>query len=300
MWRFGLRRAGRLALGLLGAMLMAGAVATVAMTDARGGIAHYVSAFIVRLLGMLRLDFGASLISGAPAGEILAQRLPATLELVGAGLLVAALVGLPLGILLSMSRISRAAAPLVQIVAAAPVFCAGLALLWVASVVLGWDMTGGAPPDLWAALSSGNGARIGVALRALALPALTVGAAGAASVQLAFRRTANEALDAPYRRGLRMMGLGVLEVDSLYLVPQVLAGVVASLGEITLSLLSAAAVAEWVFNWPGAAVLFLKSVALRDWSVVALVLFSFAAITLAAEFIGALGARALAGLETNP
>jgi len=97
-----------------------------------------------------------------------------------------------------------------------------------------------------------------------------------------------------------MMGLTPFEVDRLYLVPQVLAGVLANLGEIALSLFSAAAVAEWVFGWPGAAVLFLKSVALHDWSVVALVLFAFAAITLFAEFLGSLGAHALAGIEANP
>jgi ABC-type dipeptide/oligopeptide/nickel transport system permease component len=167
-------------------------------------------------------------------------------------------------------------------------------------VILHWDTGEMRSQSLWSALASGNGAAICETLRVLALPALTVGAAGAASVQLALRRAVAAGVDAPYRRGLKMMGLGALEVDRLYFVPQVLAGVLASLGEITLSLFSAAAVAEWVFGWPGAAVLFLRSVALHDWSVVALVLFAFAAITLLAEFIGSLGARALAGLEANP
>jgi peptide/nickel transport system permease protein len=199
-----------------------------------------------------------------------------------------------------MGRISRAAAPLIQIVAAAPVFCAGLALLWLSVQVFHWDANLQDAPNLWSAIAAANGAAIREALRALVLPALTVGAAGAAGVQLSLRRAVADARDAPYRRGLKMMGLGQFEVDRLYLVPEAIAGVLANLGEIALSLFSAAAVAEWVFGWPGAAVLFLKSVALHDWSVVALVLLSFAAIVLIAEFAGSLGARALAGIEANP
>ena len=115
---------------------------------------------------------------------------------------------------------------------------------------------------------------------------LTVGAAGAAAVQLALRRAASEAMDEPYRRGLRLMGLSTLEINSVYLVPQMLTGLCRSLGDIMLALFAAAAVAEWVFGWPGAAVLFLKSVALHDWNVAALVLLVFAAFKFAADFAG--------------
>ena len=97
-------------------------------------------------------------------------------------------------------------------------------------------------------------------------------------------------MEAPWRRGLRLMGLGAVEIDLAYLAPRILAGLLAALGEITLALFSAAAVAEWVFDWPGAAVLFVKSVALPDWGVAALVLLAFAAIKLMADFIGAVSA----------
>ncbi len=90
------------------------------------------------------------------------------------------------------------------------------------------------------------------------------------------------------------MGLSALEINGVYLMPQVLTGLCRSLGDITLALFAAAAVAEWVFGWPGAAVLFLKSVALHDWNVAALVLLVFAAFKFAADFAGELGARALA------
>ena len=62
---------------------------------------------------------------------------------------------------------------------------------------------------------------------------------------------------------------------------------------VAAALLSAAAVAEWVFNYAGAADLFVKSVALHDWAIVAPVLLSFAGLTLIADFIGRCLARPL-------
>jgi peptide/nickel transport system permease protein len=224
------------------------------------------------------------------------HRLPATLELVGAGALVALLLGIPLGLVLGTGQRLRAAAPLVQIVAAAPVFCAGLLLLWLADHVLGWNASRHVGAVLW----SGKSSDLLAEARAFALPALTVGAAGAAAVQLALRRAASTAIEAPYRRGLRLMGLGAFETDIVYLGRSVLAGLLRAAGEIALALFSAAAVAEWVFGWPGAAVLFVKSIALHDWGVAALVLLVLAAIKLVADFLGALASHVLAPGEVHP
>jgi peptide/nickel transport system permease protein len=292
MWRFGLRQAGRLALGLLGAIILAALVSAAA----EHGSAAYGRAVLAHLLAFGRLDFGTSAISDSSAWAELARRLPVTLELLGFGAVVAVVIGTPVGILLSAGRVLRAGAPLMQIVAAAPVFCAGLGLLWLSERVLHWTGTSSNTSFL-AALMSGDLDAVEAALRAVALPALTVGAAGAASIQLALRRAMSQAAGEPYRRGLRAMGLGRFEIDRVYLVPQIVAGLLQSLGEVASSLLAATAVAEWVFGWHGAADLFLRSVALQDWTVVALVLLVFAALTMTAEFLGVLGARLLAETE---
>jgi peptide/nickel transport system permease protein len=199
---------------------------------------------------------------------------------------------------LSAGRVLRAGAPLIQIVAAAPVFCAGLGLLWLSARVLNWT---GAPRAvaLVTAMGHANRAEFEAALRAIALPALTVGIAGAAGVQLALRRAIGHALAEPYREGLRAMGLGRFEIDRLYVTPQVVAGLLRSLGEIASTLLAAAAVAEWVFGWPGAAILFLKSVALDDWTVAAGVLLAFSAFTLGIEFAGRICALAVSHSEAD-
>lgn len=291
MLRFWLKLAGRFAAGLVGATLLAACVSALSATGHHGEA--YIHAVVMRLVGIGHLDFGLSAVSAVPARVELVRSLPPTLELVGLGAAIAFAIGVPVGILLSASRTLRAGAPLIQIVAAAPVFCAGLGLLWLSDRVLHWT---GAPraASLVAAIGRGNFNDAETALRAIALPALTVGVAGAAAVQLAIRRAIGHALGEPYRRGLRAMGLGRFEVDRIYMMPQVAADLLRSLGEVVSSLLAAAAVAEWVFGWPGAVVLFLKSVALHDWSVAAIVLLAFAVLTLSADFVGRLCAQLLA------
>jgi len=302
MWGFGLRQARRLALGLLGAFLLAGAVAALPVAGPSGGSAGagaFLTGWWAHLEAFAQLDFGASQVTALPAAAELAHRLPATLELVGAGALIALVLGVPLGLLLGTGQRIRAGAPLIQIVAAAPVFCAGLVLLWLAAHVLGWPVGRHLGAAVSAQTAEAGSAGLEGLMRSFALPALTVGAAGAAAVQLALRRAASVAMEAPYRRGLRLMGLGSFEIDRAYLLPEIAAGLLASLGEITLALFSATAVAEWVFGWPGAAVLFVKSIALEDWAVAALVLFVFAAIKLVADFAGAVSAHALARGEAS-
>jgi peptide/nickel transport system permease protein len=287
MLRFVLNEAGRLALGLLGAALMSAAVASFALPHAGDGPVFFIAGWGLRIGEFAHLHFGQSAISGAPVIAELAARLPLTIGLVLDGIVVAAVVGIPVGFLFGAGPIRRATAPLIQIVAAAPIFCAGLALAFAASNVLHWP------------LQSIGGDRTGTGffphdpdqLQAILLPALTVGLAGAAAVQLSLRRAAAEAGQESWRVYLRRMGLSQWEIEAGYVVPQIFAGLLSSLGEVMLSLLSAAAVAEWVFSCPGAADLFVKSVALHDWSVAAAILFAFAALTMTAQFAGRCAAR---------
>jgi peptide/nickel transport system permease protein len=294
MWmlRFVLNEAGRLLLGLFGAALMAAAVAALSVPHAADGLAYFLVAWAGRINELIHLRFGESVISGLSIFVELATRLPLTLGLVGEGVVVAALVGVPIGFLFGAGPVRRAAAPLIQIVAAAPVFCAGLALAYGAASLLHWPV----PINGGASIGPGAFPQNAAQAQAMVLPALTVGLAGAAAVQLALRRAAAEAGQESWRFFLRRMGLASWDVERSYVMPQIFAGLLASLGEVMLALLSAAAVAEWVFSCRGAADLFVKSVALHDWSAAAAVLFVFASLTLVAQFVGQCGARLL----TNP
>lgn len=298
MLRFTLREIVRLLSGLVGAAFLAAALAALSSPIAAQGGRGFGMSLIDHVRAFASLDFGVSAVSGRAAVLELAERLPPTLIVIAAGAAIAIAIGAPLGILLGAGPVRRAAAPLIQIVAAAPVFCGALALAYVAQH-FGWParVHGTNLPQNVLAFDP---ARPLDALRPLVLPALTVGAAGAALVQLVLRTASAEVAREPYRRGLRRLGLSALEIERAYVAPQVLAALASSFGELALALIAAAAVAEWVFDVPGAAVLFVKSVALSDWTMAALVLVLFSLIALTADFAGRLGARAIAGDGASP
>ena len=282
MWRDWLLRAAQVIGSLLGALLLASLLAT--LLQPTHGFWPFISAFFVKFMAALGGDLGRSAVTGAPAMAIAVSAFPATLQLLGAGAAIALAIGIPLGVFLSASRTLRAAAPLMQVIAATPVFVAALMLIWIAVRVLHWTGASQTSALSWTGVvRSGDWS---AALHAFALPALTVGAAGAASVQLSLRRAAARVWSAPYRRGLRMMGLGALDIDLRYATPEIVAAMLRDVGEIALALISATAVAEWVFDRDGAAVLFLKSAALGDWTVTIAILFLFAVMKLVAEFLG--------------
>ncbi|HWU26755.1 MAG TPA: ABC transporter permease subunit, partial [Rhizomicrobium sp.] len=245
MLRFGLKQVGRLLLGLLGAALLAACVSAVAGTDHKS----LAGRLFERLTLIASLDFGQSAVSARSAWADLAQCLPVTLELVGLGGLLGILIGAPLGFVLSERR---AVGPILQFASALPVFCVALGLLWLSRRGLHWSVAAQGA-SLVLALRSGDLTLIVAALRAVAAPALTVGLAGAYAVQYLLRRAMAAAAHEPYRQGLRALGLGRFEIDGLYLFPQVLGSFFYNLGELVLPLVAAAAVAEWVFDWPGAA-----------------------------------------------
>jgi peptide/nickel transport system permease protein len=291
MVRLLLRQALRFVSGVIGAFLLAAALAALSVPGAADGTVPYWLAFAQRLTHMAQFDFGLSEVSGWSAFGMVAGAMPYTANLVFLGAIVAFLIGVPLGLLLGTGPVRRAAAPLIQIVAAAPVFCGALALSWISTQMFALRPL---PPS--DGIFAGDAAH---AMAVVLLPVLTVGLAGAAAVQLALRRAASETQGEPWRAGLRMMGLPAFEIERLYVVPRVFAEVLNHLGDVTLALFSAAAVAEWVFGWPGAAVLFVKSLAFGDWNVVALVLLVFAIVKFAADFVGALACDALIGGEVG-
>lgn len=277
MKRFLARQVVRLVVGVCGAALMAAVISALGEPRAPRLIGLGVATGS-RLMHFAHLDLGQSAISGLPVLQELAVRLPPTLMLVAMGAGVALIAGMPLGLLFSMGPVRRTAGPLLQVITATPVFCAGLALAYGAVHLLHWPvsinaMVGAAAPP-------------GMEWQYAALPVLTVGLAGAAAVQLALRRAAAQSSGEAFRTGLKQMGLSAFEIERVYVFPQVLAGLIASAGEIMMALLSAAVVAEWVFHSAGAADLFVKSVALADWNMTAVILFVFAALVFVTEFFG--------------
>lgn len=284
MRRFALRESGRLAVGLLGALLLAAAVSALSLPGAHDG-AQILAAMASRLLAYVAFDLGASAVSGLGAAQELIARGPTTLKLILQGIAIAVVFGVPLGLFSGAASLRNALAPLGQFVSAVPVFCAALLLAYIANRLMG-PASPGAPTLLFPRDLAGWSQALP--------PALTVGLAGMAAIQVGLRRAYVMLEEAPFRQGLNRLGLPARDINRLYVMPVVFAGLLRNLGEVIVALLSAVVVAEWVFHLPGIADLFVKSVALRDWNMVALILFLFAATVMIADSAGRIAAQLVA------
>lgn len=203
---------------------------------------------------LLHFDLGTSLYSRRPISELLIERLPATLELALAGLLVALLISVPLGVLAAVRKDTGwdGGAMLFSMLGVSiPNFWMGPLLILVFSLWLGWLPVSG---------------REGVA--SLVLPALTLGTALAAILSRMIRATLLEVLGEDYIRTARAKGLSPRVVVLRHALRNALLPVITLLGLQLGALLAGAVITEIVFSWPGIGQLTIESIHRRDYPVV--------------------------------
>jgi peptide/nickel transport system permease protein len=219
------------------------------------------------LRGILRGDLGESATTGRPVLQDLLQRVPATLELTLASLVIAIAAGIPLGVLAAVHRdgwIDHTTRLLGVGGVAMPTFWTGLLALYVFFYALGvappplGRLGSGvtAPPNVTGlltvdALLAGNWRALGSALHQLMLPALTLGFSVMAPVTRMVRATMLEVLESDYIRAAWAAGLPrrtIIYGDALRncLIP-----VITLIGVIVGFLMAGNVVVEIVFAWPG-------------------------------------------------
>lgn len=206
------------------------------------------------LQGLTQFDLGTSLYSRRPVVELLAERLPATMELALAALLVAMIIAFPLGVLAATRQGTvwdRAATALALIGVSVPNFWLGPLLILVFSIGLGWFPVSG---------------RTG--LSSLVLPALTLGSAMAAILSRMVRAALLEVLGEDYIRTARAKGLPAGQVLWRHALRNALLPVITVLGLQLGALLGGAVITEVVFAWPGIGQLTVESIQRRDYPVV--------------------------------
>lgn len=253
------------------ALVKAGPLATpehVAEMNRKMGLDRPVYVQYARYIGaLLRGDFGESATTGRPVLRDFLQRVPATLELTLASLLVAVGAGVPLGVLAAVHRdgaIDHASRLLGVGGVAMPTFWTGLLVLYVFFYHLGWAppplgriSTGiQAPPAISGlytvdAALTGNGRALLSALHQLMLPALTLGFSVMAPLTRMVRATMLEALQSDYVRAARASGLPPRTVVYGDALRNCLIPVITLLGVIFGFLMAGNVVVEMVFAWPG-------------------------------------------------
>ncbi len=201
-----------------------------------------------------RGDLGRSLVSGEPAAAEILGRLPATVELAVAALLVSLLLGVPVGTVCASHRgrpLDVAARGGALLGVSVPNFWLALLLILVFSLWLGWLPSYG----------SGGLAR-------LVLPAVTLGTGMAALTTRVMRSGAVEVLSRPYIRAARARGLSERTILWKHALKNSLIPTVTVLGLQFGRVLEGAVIVEAVFGRPGIGRLLVNSVYARDFAVV--------------------------------
>lgn len=226
------------------------------------------SATIVRLRAQLHLDdplpvrfghyvanvvtgnLGQSYITNRPITEDIKERFPKTLQLAGAAMLLATVIGITLGVLSARrpgGLIDRFSLGLAYLGVSFPVFWVGLLLILLFAVTVRWF-----PP-------SGYGS-----LRFLVLPAITLGMRSIAFLARMTRSSMLEALNADFVRTARAKGLNEWLVTFKHALRNALIPVITVLGLDFGAYLTGSILTETIFSWPGIGRYVVDAISRRD------------------------------------
>jgi ABC-type dipeptide/oligopeptide/nickel transport system permease component len=235
------------------------------------------------LAGAVHGDFGRSYFSNAPVAGQIRARFPATVELAVASMVVGLVVGLLTGLLPSLrphSWLDTGAQALGLTGVSIPPFVLGLVFIAIFVVQLRWLPVQGrfdpahtfeSPSGFYVldAILARDWSALLMALRYLALPALTLGLFVAAFITRITRVTVLEAFRQQYIATARAKGLSGRTVLLRHAVPNALPPIITVLGLQFGNLLGGAVIVETVFSWPGLGKLLVDAINMRDYPQVA-------------------------------
>jgi ABC-type dipeptide/oligopeptide/nickel transport system permease component len=210
--------------------------------------------YVDYLKGLAQGDLGRSMSTRRPVLDELMDRFPNTLILAVAGVGVAVLLGIPIGVLAAIrarTMVDHAAMVLALLGISAPAFWLGFILMMVFSVHLGWFPSAGYRS--WAHL---------------VLPAFTLGTGAMAIVARMTRSSLLEVLNQDYVRTARAKGLHEVLVIAKHALRNALIPTTTVVGLSFGSLLGGAVLTEMVFAWPGLGRLIVLSIGIRDLPVI--------------------------------
>jgi len=235
---------------------------------------------------LVRGDLGLSLRTGLPVSYILGSRLVVTAELAGLGLLLACVVGIPLGVTAAFRQntaVDYVASSAALIGLSMPDFWTGTLLVLVFSITVRW-----LPPTGYVPFSTDPVAN----LKLMILPAITLAGASASYIMRMTRSAVLEILSQDYIRTARAKGLRKRQITYVHAFRNALVPVMAVVGQQMAYLLGGVVVVESIFGIPGLGRTALDSIYYRDYPVVmGVVLFvalSYVVINVLVDLLSAL------------
>lgn len=218
------------------------------------------------ITGALQGDLGRSFVFGEPALGLILQRMPATLELAIVALVMAIVIGIPLGLyagLKPQSWVSKSIMAGSILGFSLPTFWVGIMLIMVFAVMLGWlPSTGRGPTATFLGITSSLFTLEG--WRYVLLPALNLALLKISLVIRLTRAGTREAIHQDYIRFARAKGLPTRRVIGVHLLKNILIPVVTVLGLEFGNLVAFSVVTETIFAWPGMGRLLISSIQSLD------------------------------------
>jgi peptide/nickel transport system permease protein len=218
--------------------------------------------YILWLGHVVQGDFGRSILSKLSVSQLIAQRLPVTLQLAFAAFVLATVLALALGILAAVKQrswVDWAISSFLGLALAVPNFWLGILLIIFFALVLGWLPPGGHGDFRTDPVQ---------ALKLLILPTFTLALPGAVGLSRLVKASLLEVLYEDYVRTARAKGLANATVLLRHALRNALVPVVTALGFEFGRLLGGAVIIESVFGWPGVGTLMLQGIGNRDYPIV--------------------------------
>ena len=211
---------------------------------------------------LLTGDLGVSFKWDRPVAELIAERLPATVQLAAFALLITGLIAFPIGVMSAVKKDSwfdtggKMFAILGQ---SAPTFAVGLILMWVFAVQLGWLPT------------SGKGG-----IRHMLLPGLALGYYNVAAIMRLTRSSMLEVLDTEYVKLARIKGIPEWKIVWKHCFRNALIAPLTYFSLIFAVVITGSVVIETVFAWPGLGLMVIEAINSKDHITVQAVVMLFA------------------------
>ena len=239
-------------------------------------------------------DFGMSYAAQRPVTALFAERLPATIELAAAALLLSLAIGVPLGVYAAVRRGSIAATALLTmsvVGVSVPGFVIGIALIFCFSLGLGWLPSFGRGEVVQLGVWT-TGLLTASGLKSLLMPAVSLAAGQIALVARLTRAEMLTVLRSDYIRFAYARGISDRRVHFGHALRNSLIPIITVSGIQLGYLVAFAVVVEQVFQWPGMGLLFLQALGQTDLPVISAFLMAaavfFVGINLAVDLLYAL------------
>ena len=239
------------------------------------------------LKGAVQFDFGISYQVKQPVANIIAERFPATIELALAAAIFAVVLGIPMGVYTGIHRdswLSKIFLTVSLVGISLPTFLIGILLIYLFAVKLG----------VLPSFGRGEVVQIGFwrtgfltvsGLKALILPAITLGLFQMTLVTRLVRSEMLEVLRTDYIKFARARGLTNRAIHFGHALKNTLVPVITIIGLQVGALIAFAIITETVFQWPGMGLLFIQSVQNADIPIMSAYLMLVAFIFVLINFI---------------